>query len=91
MHFSRRAYRGLWYAFILSQSVVAALSLTRYFLDFDQVNEAIAKNANIDIIGNMSHIYFGLLLAISVVLGIYLIWRFVPMISSGERWVLGLI
>lgn len=91
MNFSQKLYRILWYAFILSQSVVAAISILRYFRDFEQVNEAISKNANIDIIGNMSHIYFGLLLAISVVLGIYLIWRFVPIYSRGERWVLALL
>ncbi|MEL6845980.1 MAG: hypothetical protein AAFP02_22450, partial [Bacteroidota bacterium] len=64
--FSVRQYRGIWYGFILSQSIVAGISLFRYWQNFEKVNEAIGKNANIDIIGNMSHIYFGLLLAVSV-------------------------
>ncbi|MEL7531058.1 MAG: O-antigen ligase family protein, partial [Bacteroidota bacterium] len=88
LHFSKKLYRLIWYAFILSQSIVASISLGLYYADFEQVNEAISKNANIDIIGNMSHIYFGLLLAISVVLGLYLFRRFVPIFSSGERWVI---
>ncbi|MEM6344141.1 MAG: O-antigen ligase family protein [Bacteroidota bacterium] len=86
LDFSAKQYRGLWLVFMLCQTTVAGISLGRYFANFEQVNEAISKNANIDIIGNMSHIYFGLLLAISVVLGLYLVWRFKPIFSSGERW-----
>ena len=86
--FSARLYRLLWYAFILSQTIVAAISLGRYFAHFDTMNEAIGKNANIDIVGNMSHIYFGLILALSIVLGLYLVWRFKAVWWAGEKYLL---
>lgn len=86
--FSARQYRGIWYGFILSQSIVAGISLFRYWQNFEIVNEAISKNANIDIIGNMSHIYFGLLLAVSVMLGLYLWLNFRPIWGKWERTVI---
>ena len=58
-----------------------------YFLDFELINEAIKKNGNIDIIGSINHIYFGLLLAFSILLGAHLILQKKILFDSRERWV----
>jgi O-antigen ligase len=85
--FPKSSYRVLWFFFSLSQTVVALVSLFFYFRDFQEVNEAIGNNASIDIIGNMSHIYFGFMLAFSVLLCGYLFLRFVPIVGNWEKWV----
>ncbi|MCB0835604.1 MAG: O-antigen ligase family protein [Bacteroidetes bacterium] len=85
--FSKKQYLVLFYAFILAQSIVAVTSLVYYFLDFELINEAIKKNGNIDIIGSINHIYFGLLLAFSILLGAHLILQKKILFDSRERWV----
>lgn len=93
-HFPPLLHRVMWFLYSLCQTVVAAISLYFYYLDFEQQNVAIGRNATIDIIGNMSHIYFGFLLAFSVLICGYMAWRFRPVWWKGERmlWVgLGLL
>jgi O-antigen ligase len=85
--FPDRLNRLLWALFSLCQTVVAVLSLYFYFQDFSQLNEAIGRNTTIDIIGRMSHIYFGFLLAFSVLVCGYMAWRFRPIWRNWERYV----
>ena len=71
--FSRKQYYLLFFTFILSTSVVALISLVYYLGDYATINASIEKNKVVDIVGSISHIYFGLLQAISVILGVFLI------------------
>ena len=71
--FSRKQYYLLFFTFILSTSIVAFISLVYYLADYAAINAAIEKNKVVDIAGSISHIYFGLLQAVAVLLGVFLI------------------
>ncbi len=64
--------------FLATQSVVAAATLIRFAFTYEEQMQRVAENAYIDIIGSISHIYFGLLLGWSAIVGIHLwgeVWR----------------
>ena len=70
--FSKKQYAILWAAFVLSLTVVAIISLGYYFAEYEIALEKVTQNSNIDVAGSISHIYFGLMLAFSVILGLYM-------------------
>jgi O-antigen ligase len=59
-------------SFIVTQSIVAILSFSIYFISYDngwaEIKTHIEKNGTIDIITHIHHIYFGLFLAFSVIM-----------------------
>ncbi|MEO0896559.1 MAG: O-antigen ligase family protein [Bacteroidota bacterium] len=83
--FSSRQKQSVFLVFVMSQSIVAAISLIRFLIDYDQVIYNISKNGNIDIIGSISHIYFGLFLSFSIFLGGYL---FLSYRREWPKWLL---
>ena len=85
--FSEKQYNILFASFVLAQTFVALVSLGYYFADYEFINEAIKKNANIDIIGSINHIYFGLLLAFSIFLAFFLYYRNKYIFSPKEKWI----
>ena len=70
---SRKQLGWLAKAFIASQAFWAVLTLVNLGLDYDAQMLRVQQNGNIDVPGSISHIYFGLLMAFAVILGIY-IW-----------------
>lgn len=70
--FSRKQYAIIWAVFVLSHTVIAIISLGYYFTEYEVALETVSRNSNIDIAGSISHIYFGLMLAFSVILGVYI-------------------
>ncbi|RMG58484.1 MAG: O-antigen ligase family protein [Bacteroidetes bacterium] len=73
--FRPRQYQWVWGGFVVIQSLVALLTLGRFFGNYAAAMEAVRQNAEIDIVGSISHIYFGILLALSVFLGGWLAWQ----------------
>ena len=92
--FSRWQYRFLFAVFVPVQTIVASASVAGYLMNFEEVQADIRHNSNIDIIGNMSHIYFGLLLALSIIICFFLVFDTKKYLWKGERTyflILGLI
>ena len=73
--FRLRQYHAIWAGFVVIQTGVALLSLGRFWMDYAAAMEAVRQNAGIDIVGSISHIYFGMLLALSVGLAAWLAWH----------------
>ena len=72
--------------FVLTQAVIALLSLGYFFRDYELAMGRLSRNAHIDIAGNISHIYFGLLLSFSIFAAIWL-WRSrVRIFGQWEKW-----
>ncbi|TAE46540.1 MAG: O-antigen ligase domain-containing protein, partial [Bacteroidetes bacterium] len=76
--FTRLQYRLLFYVFILTLTVLALASLGVAYQDYEALIRTVSRNSNIDIVGSISHIYFGILLATSVILALGML------ISEGE-------
>lgn len=70
--FSKWEWRWIKFIFLATQSVVAVWTLIRFTLTYREQMQRVAENSFIDIVGSISHIYFGLLLGWSVVIGIHL-------------------
>ncbi|GAB4426233.1 MAG: hypothetical protein OHK0039_44190 [Bacteroidia bacterium] len=89
--FGRRQYYAVMALFVVAQSLVAVVSLLRFFGDYEAAMIRVAQNAHIDVMGSISHIYFGLLLAAAVLVGAYLVWRGEVLRFGAERYVLALL
>ena len=68
--FSAKQLYVIVFAFLLVQATIALFSLIAFFQHYEMGMGRIARNANIPIIVKISHIYFGLLMAGSVILGL---------------------
>ncbi|MCI4671364.1 MAG: O-antigen ligase family protein [Bacteroidia bacterium] len=77
---SEKQKHALLIAFIIAQAIVALISLGIFFQDYEQGLYNISKNQSIDIIGSISHIYFGLFLSFSAFLAFFL--RF----NKSQEW-----
>lgn len=62
-------------AFIFAQAVWGLITLLLFWQNYEAEMERVRHNGNIDIFGSISHIYFGLLLAFAIILGVYWIWK----------------
>lgn len=70
--FSRGEWRWIRLIFLATQSVVAIATLIRFALNYEEQMQRVAENSFIDIVGSISHIYFGVLLGWSAIIGIHL-------------------
>ncbi|MEM7370076.1 MAG: O-antigen ligase family protein [Bacteroidota bacterium] len=68
--FSYKQFYLIIVAFLLTQSIIALLSIADFFQHFEMGMGRISRNANIPIAVKISHIYFGLLLSGSVIFGL---------------------
>ncbi|MDX1909751.1 MAG: O-antigen ligase family protein [Bacteroidia bacterium] len=83
--FSQRQETLLWGGFILTQTVVALLSLVIAYQDYEGLIRIVTRNSNIDIVGSVSHIYFGLFLAFSALMSLWLGVKHQPVFFRYER------
>lgn len=86
--FSDKQFYLIFAVFLLTQSVIALLSLLDFFRHFEMGMGRISRNANIPIAVDISHIYFGLLLTGSVLFGLYCWLRKLYLIYPWERYVI---
>lgn len=70
--FSKGEWRWNRLIFLATQSVVAIATLIRFALNYEEQMQRVAENSYIDIVGSISHIYFGVLLGWSAIIGIHL-------------------
>ena len=61
---------------------------TNIFFDFELLTECVGRNVPIPVVTGISHIYFGVILAFSVFVGISLFRRKTYLFHKKERWVL---
>jgi O-antigen ligase len=85
--FSLRQKTLLVLGYLLTQTVVALISLGIAAADLEATMVAVERNASITIATGASHIYFGLTLAFAACLGIFW-WRqdHPPQVFKQERW-----
>lgn len=69
---SRKQKDLMFLTFIGAQTLVALITLFIFFQDYEQGIYDISKNKSIDIVGSISHIYFGLFLSFSTFLAFFL-------------------
>lgn len=80
--------RWLALGFIYAQAVWAIGTLVHLALDYEAQLQRVAQNGNIDVMGSISHIYFGLLLSAAVLLGLHL-WLYQrPQLPGWRRWLM---
>lgn len=70
--FSTGEWRWIRLIFLATQSVVAIATLIRFAFTYEEQMQRVSENAFIDIVGSISHIYFGVLLGWSAIVGIHL-------------------
>lgn len=70
--FSKGEWRWIRLIFLATQSVVAIATLIRFAFNYEEQMQRVAENSYIDIVGSISHIYFGVLLGWSAIIGIHL-------------------
>lgn len=70
--FSKGEWRWIRVIFLATQSVVAIATLIRFAFNYEEQMQRVAENSYIDIVGSISHIYFGVLLGWSAIIGIHL-------------------
>ncbi len=76
-------WRGLRLLFVATQSLIALLTLGQFAMTYRDQLQRVAENAGIDVVGSISHIYFGLMLGWSVCVGLWLWWE------VREKWPVG--
>lgn len=74
---THRQWRWLQLLFLAAQTMVALATMLQFALNYDAQMARVADNSYIDIVGSISHIYFGLLLGLSILLG-WDLWRQYP-------------
>lgn len=86
--FSIKEWDRLKLLFLATQFLVAAGTMLQFAGTFEEQLQRVAENSHIEILGGLSHIYFGLLLGWSVLLGLWL-WRGLAGVGSSVlRWVI---
>ncbi len=75
--------------FQITQLVLLLLTFRIWVFDPEAWQMTLAHNSGIDIPGSISHIYFGVLLAISVLIGLQLAFR--SPVNRTWKWIFGLI
>ncbi len=86
---SSRQLRWLSLGFIASQAFWAILTLINLARDYEAQMLRVQQNGNIDVPGSISHIYFGVLLAFAVLLGLYLLLHQRRQFPTWGRWLIG--
>ncbi|MEZ4826225.1 MAG: O-antigen ligase family protein [Bacteroidia bacterium] len=61
--------------FIFVQTIWATATLAVFWKNYESEMEKVRQNSNIEILGSISHIYFGLLLAFACLLGLHFLYH----------------
>ncbi|MEO1383160.1 MAG: hypothetical protein AAFV78_08020, partial [Bacteroidota bacterium] len=84
--FSRKQWMSFLWIFILSQLVLAVISLILFFANYEELMIQISYNGNVPVAGSLSHIYFGLYLVLACLMAVYLFLQPVYTFFKGEKW-----
>ncbi|MDP5172025.1 MAG: O-antigen ligase family protein [Bacteroidia bacterium] len=86
--FAQVEWRWLKLLFLATQSFVAIVTLVKFIFTYKEQMTRVAENSYIDVVGSISHIYFGLLLGWSVLIGLSLWEKSVGKWSLVLRWII---
>jgi len=75
--------RTILAAFVITMAGSAGISSVKYLMDMDAINTALLQSKHVPLIADVHHIYFGLFLAISMVVTF---WLFRTERASQKRW-----
>jgi O-antigen ligase len=84
--FNRKQLASIGMAFLLIVSLIAAGSVIAFFLNYEEISLRVDKNDSIEIISNISHIYFGLIMAFSVFLAVAMFRQRLVVFFQWEKW-----
>lgn len=82
--FSQKQKLILWAGYCLSQLMIAVFTVAGYLQDFEKNLDLVKKNSALNIFGGTNHIYFGVTLALAILIGFHLFmnWKkYFPKIS----------
>lgn len=64
-------YANSWFIFVLLTTAVAAVSTIHYWMNYEEINALLLQSKHVPIFGNMHHIYFGIVMAVSIFVCLY--------------------
>ena len=87
--FSQKQKLILWVGYCLSQLAIALFTVAGYLQDWENNIEIVKKNSALQIYGGTNHIYFGVTLALAILIGFNLFMNWRTYFPKGSRlWAL---
>lgn len=88
---SKRKTKWIMGSFVLSMAVSALISSVNYLLNMEEVNTLLLQSKHVPLVAKVHHIYFGLFLAVSIVVNYWLLKHSDKASKERKLWLIVLV